>query len=165
MITLAREFAIQRHGSQKYGEHPYINHLEAVADIATPYGDTAIIIAYLHDVVEDTDTSLEEIETRFGIFIANCVAILTDEPGDSRKERKAKTYKKMREVSGDLEMALIVKAADRLSNVRACVADKNTRLLDIYKDEHKVFKKSVYRPDLCEPIWRDIEANIHCEIT
>ena len=53
----ARELAMRSHGDQKYGEHPYIVHLDAVADICYPYGQNAVIIAFLHDTLEDTSLS------------------------------------------------------------------------------------------------------------
>ena len=124
MQQKARAFAISAHGNQKYGERPYVFHLEAVAKLAEPYGDDATVVAYLHDVVEDTKTTVEAIASMFGPHIAACVALLTDAPGANRKERKAKTYAKLAEVSGPNELALLVKAADRLANVRACLADR-----------------------------------------
>lgn len=114
MKEKAREFAVERHGEQKYGDLPYFVHLDEVAEIASKYGDKAITVAYLHDVVEDTETELEEIENEFDSFTSKCVAVLTDEPGANRKERKAKTYDKMAKVGGELELALLVKVADRL---------------------------------------------------
>lgn len=157
----AREFALERHGDQKYGEQPYSVHLDEVARISSSYGSKATVIAYLHDVVEDTETTLDEIRTVFGEFVSNCVSILTDESGINRKARKHKTYKKMAAVSGREELALLVKAADRLANLRASNAQNNQKKLDLYKNEHAVFKESVYRPDLCEPIWDEIERIIN----
>jgi (p)ppGpp synthase/HD superfamily hydrolase len=154
----AREFAIGRHGDQKYGVHPYSFHLDQVARIASDYGDDAEVIAYLHDVVEDTETTIDEVESLFGSLVAECVHILTDEAGENRKERKAKTYEKMSKVSDELELALVVKAADRLANLRACVADNNMRLFQVYNKEHEAFKKAVYRANLCEPLWEEIEG-------
>jgi (p)ppGpp synthase/HD superfamily hydrolase len=58
----ARKFAIERHGNQKYGEHPYSTLLDEVAAIASKYGEKAAVIAHLHDVVEDTNTKAEEME-------------------------------------------------------------------------------------------------------
>ena len=101
MIKTARDFAIDAHGEQKYGARPYHVHLDAVAELASAYGETAQVVAYLHDVVEDTPVALSAIEGRFGKFVAGCVAILTDEPGETREERKRKTYLKMAKVSGD----------------------------------------------------------------
>ena len=161
MKEKARTFAIERHGDQKYGAEPYSLHLDEVAKIASEYGNDAVVIAYLHDVVEDTSTTLEEIESHFGLQISQCVGILTDEPGANRKERKSKTYNKMANVTGELELALIVKAADRLANLRACVAQKNIRLLEMYKKEHPIFKKSVYRANLCEPLWQEMQGIVN----
>ncbi|MCI5143160.1 MAG: bifunctional (p)ppGpp synthetase/guanosine-3',5'-bis(diphosphate) 3'-pyrophosphohydrolase, partial [Candidatus Electrothrix sp. ATG1] len=84
MKTKARKFALKHHGEQKYGKHPYKVHLDAVAELVQKYGETAIIIAYLHDVVEDTEVNLDDIKKEFGELIADCVAVLTDEPGKDR---------------------------------------------------------------------------------
>jgi (p)ppGpp synthase/HD superfamily hydrolase len=158
MKEQARNFAIVSHGDQKYGSHPYSVHLDAVAKIARPFGETAEIIAYLHDVVEDTEVTVEEVEAQFGKLVADSVAILTDESGENRKERKSKTYEKMAKVTGETEIALVVKAADRLANMRACVADKNQRLLSVYKSEHPVFRESVFRSNACNEIWSELET-------
>lgn len=157
MEKRARDFAIAAHGKQRYGKHPYSVHLDAVAKISQPFGETAKTIAYLHDVVEDTEVSVEEIEKQFGKLVSQAVEILTDEAGSNRKERKSKTYAKMAKVSGETEIALIVKAADRLANMRACVAGDNKDLLAMYKAEHPIFKKSVYRPNSCDEIWKELE--------
>ena len=157
MKEKARKFAIERHGDQKFGEYPYFMHLDEVANIAKDYGENAEIVAYLHDVIEDTKTDIREIENEFGCFIANCVSILTDESGQNRKERKMKTYLKMSKVSSDFEVALIVKAADRLANLKACIRANNDNLLNMYKSESQVFKQSVYRENICEPLWQEIE--------
>jgi len=91
MNKKARNFALYAHANQMYGTSPYIVHLDAVASIARKYDKSAEIIAYLHDVIEDTDIEINEIVKEFGVFVANCVSILSDEPGESRKERKSKT--------------------------------------------------------------------------
>jgi guanosine-3',5'-bis(diphosphate) 3'-pyrophosphohydrolase len=154
----ARAFAIAAHGGQRYGEHPYVHHLDAVAAIAEPFGEAAVVAAYLHDTVEDTAATLAEITAQFGPEIAACVALLTDEPGADRKERKAKTYAKLAEVTGPLELALIVKASDRLANVRASVKDRNERMLQVYCSEHATFRKAAYRPGLCDALWSELDA-------
>ncbi len=154
----ARSFAIAAHGQQMYGTHPYSHHLDAVAAIAGAFGEAAVVAAYLHDTVEDTSATLDKIECQFGPDIAACVELLTDAPGANRKERKAKTYAKLAEVSGSLELALIVKAADRLANVRACVQDRNERLLQVYRSEHEAFRAAAYRPRLCDTLWAELNA-------
>ena len=153
----ARTFAINAHGKQQYGVHPYVVHLDAVAAIASAYGAIAQTVAYLHDVVEDTAVTLEELQAHFGELVAGCVALLTDKAGATRKERKARTYAKLAGVSGPLQLALIVKAADRLANVQACIADNKQDLLAVYRAEHMVFRPAAYRPGLCDGIWQQLD--------
>ena len=153
----SRLFAISAHASQKYGDMPYIYHLEMVNKILKPYGEQAQIIGYLHDTIEDTEIDFLSIKKEFGQFIAEAVFILTDEHGLTRKERKKKTYQKMKQVSGKMEIALVVKAADRLSNIEACIDLSRPDKFDMYKNENDAFKKAVHRKNLCEGIWQKIE--------
>jgi len=152
----ARNFAIEVHGDQKYGNHPYVFHLDAVANIVINYGEIAMIIAYLHDVLEDTVTTKATIENKFGKFVANCVELITDEAGYNRKERKAKTYKKIKKANNKYNVALVVKTADRLANILSC-SIKNKSLLKMYLQEQSDFKTAVYRDNLCDRLWQRID--------
>ena len=163
--NLARKFAIQAHGDQQYGDQPYSVHLDAVAALAKSFGAEAEAIAYLHDVVEDTTVTLLDIEKAFGCFIARCVAILTDEPGANRRERKKKTYQKMAEVEAELNLALIVKVCDRLANVNASLSSDNERMLEIYRQEHPVFRSAAYRAGLCDNLWVELDSKLAWEGT
>ena len=156
MVEQAKLYAIKAHGDQKYGDKPYIVHLEEVVSHLINYSNDVHTVGYLHDILEDTDISYKEIRDIFGEFIADCVSIVTDEPGSSRNERKKKTYVKMANVQGLLEVALIVKAADRLANIQASVKGNNAKMLAMYKSEHSVFTTSVYRPELCDDLWKKI---------
>ena len=157
-LSAARAYALSMHGAQMYGPHPYSHHLDAVVATLAPYGLAAQVIGYLHDVVEDTGATIAEVSSRFGDEVAACVALLTDEPGADRKERKSKTYAKLAKVAGSEELALIVKVADRLSNVRACVADANRDLWNLYRSEHAVFKASAFRAGLCDELWSELDG-------
>ena len=155
----ARAFALIAHGDQRYGEHrPYSYHLDQVVSHLQSFGETAMIIGYLHDVVEDTATRLTDIRSAFGDLVADCVSLLTDEPGNNRKERKAKTYAKLALVSGPTEMALIVKTADRLANVKACIADQKSELLRVYRDEHPAFRSAAFRVGQCDGLWQQLDS-------
>ena len=156
-LSAARAYALDMHGAQMYGTHPYSHHLDAVAATLEPYGPKAQALGYLHDVVEDTSAEIDEVRQLFGADVAACVALLTDEPGVNRKERKSKTYAKLATASGPEELALVVKAADRLSNVRACVADANLDLWNLYRSEHAVFKASAFRNGLCDELWSELD--------
>ena len=157
-VADARAFAIAAHGDQAYGAFPYAHHLDAVAAILEPYGAVAQVVGYLHDTIEDTPVTREDIEARFGTHVADCVAIMTDEPGPNRKARKQLTYAKMARVDASRELALIAKAADRLANVRACVTSGNDGMRALYRDEHATFRPAVFRDGLCDPLWDEIDG-------
>jgi (p)ppGpp synthase/HD superfamily hydrolase len=160
LVNCARDFAIAAHGDQRYGAHPYVVHLDAVATLVARHGEEAGIVAYLHDVVEDTQVSLEMVRQKFGARIADLVAIVTDEPGSSRKARKALTNAKLAAVPQSNHIALVVKAADRLANLRMSVSERNSAKLGMYGDEHAQFRTAVYRPELCDDLWQEIEHEL-----
>ena len=138
MLDQARAFALAAHGDQMYGARPYSFHLDAVVRLLSPYGIEAQVIGYLHDVVEDTEVSEGEIRQHFGRLIAECVGLLTDAPGANRAERKARTYARLATVDGPAELALVVKVADRLANVRTCLIDDRRGLREVYSREHQI---------------------------
>lgn len=150
----ARDFAIECHGNQMYSELPYISHLEDVRNIVAsvlPESDFGIkcrIVAWLHDIIEDTETTKKNIENAFGWVIAQSVSNLTDEPGRNRKEKKLKTYYKMARLwesyQNTTKISRIVKIADRLSNVRSCVKNNDKDKLQMYKQEHGMFIIACY---------------------
>ena len=157
-----RDWAIARHGDQKYGDHPISKHLDDVAEILKRYGENFQLLGYLHDTLEDTDTTYQELEAVFGGDTAKMVSLLTDEPGKNRKMRKERTNAKLNRLDrgddGDFGgwPALIVKAADRLANLRQSVVD-GSRHLKMYKREHEDFRKAVYRRGLCDWMWEEME--------
>ena len=108
---------------RKSGE-PYIIHPISVAKIVSKdigLGATAIACALLHDVVEDTDVSLEFIEKEFGKNIAKIIDGLTkiSELIDANKSKQAENFRKMLlTLSNDINVILI-KIADRLDNMRS----------------------------------------------
>ncbi len=156
MLDKAREFAHAAHADQKYGDRPYSFHLDAVAKLLEPYGENAQVIGYLHDVLEDTEVDRKALEATFGPSVAGCIATLTDDPGESRRERKQRTYARL----AKLELALMVLTADRLANIQACIADKNEDLLKMYRKERDDFKNAVYRLGLCDDLWAVIDATL-----
>lgn len=163
-LTRARDFAMSVHGDQKYGNEPYVVHLDEVAALAEPYGIAAKVVAYLHDTIEDTRfrTKAEvfaDVATKFGKNVALAVQGLSDEPGETRKERKAKTYARMSLITIDDiwgRIVLIVKAADRLANARRCVKDQSS-LLDMYRKEQPQFRKAVYRSGVNDELMVEID--------
>lgn len=156
-VARARAFAIDAHGDQKYGNDPYVFHLDAVANACKSYGETAQVIAYLHDVVEDTPVTLDRVREEFGEHVAQCVALVTDAPNANRAERKKLTNEKLSKVTGELQTALIVKAADRAANIWSSIRDGMESMLKMYRNEHAAFRQAAFRPGLCDELWNQME--------
>lgn len=129
-LDQAIQFAVQSHaGTARRGKDlPYIVHpLEAMAIAATMTSDQEILAAaVLHDVVEDTDVTLDEIRARFGDRVARLVETESDRRVDGMdwRTRKEESLRRLREASRDEK---IVALGDKLSNMRAIARDYTTK--------------------------------------
>lgn len=156
-----RAFAIQAHGDQKYGGQPYIVHPDEVVSVLrefVPDADRHMLAAgYLHDVGEDTDVTVPQITARFGFPVGTLVYYVTDEPGENRRERKLATYPKIAQT----ERGVILKLADRLANVRACLREGRMDLFGMYRKEHPDFLGNLYNPDheKARPLWDELNKH------
>lgn len=125
IITKAFNFARQAHkGVRRLSGEPYIMHPIAVAQIACEemgLGSTSICSALLHDVVEDTDYTVEDIENIFGPKIAQIVDGLTKISGGifgDRASAQAENFKKLLLTMSDDIRVILIKICDRLHNMR-----------------------------------------------
>ncbi len=125
IITKAFTFAKQAHkGVKRRSGEPYIMHPLAVAKIVCVeigLGSTSICSALLHDVVEDTDYTVEDIENLFGPKIAQIVDGLTKISGGifgDRASAQAENFKKLLLTMSDDIRVILIKIADRLHNMR-----------------------------------------------
>eukprot|EP00834_Sanchytrium_tribonematis_P001875 NODE_49_length_31687_cov_0.791123.p17 type:complete len:162 gc:universal NODE_49_length_31687_cov_0.791123:28424-28909(+) len=119
-FLLALDFAAKKHKTQRRKDEitPYINHPIGVCLIIEEAGinDQDIMkAAILHDVLEDTDSSYEELQTLFGDKVANLVKSVTDDTSLPSDERKAGQILKMKTASNESK---IIKMADRIYNLR-----------------------------------------------
>lgn len=182
LVLNAYRFALERHQGQEYGPKSYTEgHLLPVAQILykllsgresigfdfwlsmdeLPERDRQVLAAaFLHDIVEDTNTSLHEVRSRFGGRVAQICDLSTSctigedgrplHPKASRKKRLFEWNQKWLESrldsredlerSSTLQDARLVKLADRLCNVEACWEAKDSRLF-MYRDEHSAFEQ------------------------
>ena len=125
IITKAFNFANQAHkGIKRRSGEPYILHPIAVAKIVCTeigLGSTSICSALLHDVVEDTDYTVEDIENIFGPKIAQIVDGLTKISGGifgDKASAQAENFKKLLLTMSDDIRVILIKIADRLHNMR-----------------------------------------------
>jgi guanosine-3',5'-bis(diphosphate) 3'-pyrophosphohydrolase len=102
-----------RNGS---GGMPYVEHPQAVAALLAEhgFGDEVLAAALLHDVVEDSETTVEELRGEFGDPVADLVAALSDDESiEDYRERKHEHRERVRRFDGD---ALAIYGADKLTN-------------------------------------------------
>lgn len=123
LIERAYEYAMKAHGPQKRASgDPYFSHPVEVAYKLTEYrlDATSIVTALLHDTVEDTDATLEDIEKHFGTEIKNLVdgvTKLSRLEGKSENMKQAENFRKLLIAMSEDIRVLLVKLADRLHNM------------------------------------------------
>lgn len=152
----AREFAIKAHGDQKYGEHPYVYHLDEVAAVLREFGVTSQGLqeaAYLHDVLEETPKAYHMDSMVWFPSSEGYVWCVTG-IGNSRQERNASAYFK---IAGN-KPATRLKLADRIANVRACIRFNDERRLKMYRDEYPGFRAALWREWDAEAMWACLEG-------
>ena len=142
------DFASKHHKGQWYGSKPYMYHLKKVSDVALDlkFTDEPILMScLLHDIIEDTEISYKDVKENFGEEVAEIVYCVTDELGKSRKERKSKTYKKIR----NNPKSIVVKLCDRISNITESMGSENynLKLMKMYLDEHIDFVCGITNED------------------
>lgn len=135
-FSKAIQFAMEAHKDQKYGEQPYIHHLVQVdrlvsqtqGRIVCEIGDrmdNLRAIAFLHDVVEDTDTTYEELyEAGFNEQVVEAVGRITKHPSLSYKQY-------IDNVLGN-ELATIVKLCDTSANLMNSIMEGNVKRINKY---------------------------------
>jgi GTP diphosphokinase / guanosine-3',5'-bis(diphosphate) 3'-diphosphatase len=145
LICKAFNFAYKLHDGQrrKSGE-PYIAHPIAVAGLLRDLGGSAPMIAagFLHDVVEDTDVTLEQLEANFGTevrLLVEGVTKLSNFNFSSKTERQAENFRRMFMAMAKDIRVIVVKLADRLHNMRTLEHLKEEKQRRIAQETRDVF--------------------------
>ena len=155
-LTFAKSYATLHHivkKGQMYGVLPYTHHLQAVEGVLREFGETRtelLVAAWLHDIVEDTDVKIRDIEENFGEEVAHLVEGVTSEPAPNRKTKVALTLPKTREHGVD---AICLKLADRIANVRSGGAS-----LGMYVKEYPGFRHALYsQGTINDRLWEELD--------
>lgn len=126
LFVAAVAFAAEKHRHQRRKDahaSPYINHPIALANVLVEEGDVhdpiVLCAAILHDTVEDTETTADELESAFGARIRSVVLEVTDDKNLDYKERKQQQIDHAPHLSQE---AKLVKLADKICNVRDILA-------------------------------------------
>ncbi len=133
-----RDFAVEKHGDQKrkYSDAPYIVHLDAVVRLLQSHDITderVIAAAYLHDTVEDTDTTIQELMSMFGDEVAELVYWLTDAEIGSRRARMAMSSWRLGRAPRE---AKLIKLADIIDNTKN-ILEKDPAFAPVFLKEKR----------------------------
>lgn len=146
-------YAIEAHQStnHQYDGKPYSVHLAMVVEyaykfihnVAIEWRDDVISACWLHDTIEDTRNTYNDIKKISNSGVADIVYAVTNEKGKNRSERANEKY-----YTGICEQpyARFVKLCDRLANIRYSI-DTNSRMQYVYKKEHNHFVESLFKND------------------
>ena len=125
-VLKAAQFAAEKHKSQRRKDadaSPYINHPLALANVLATEGNIdnpdVICAALLHDTIEDTDTTAEELSALFGSKVASIVLEVTDDKSLEKHVRKQRQVEHAPHISKE---AKLVKLADKICNLRDILA-------------------------------------------
>lgn len=159
LITRAYHFTLNAHKDhlRKSGE-PYFTHPLAVAMIVAeeiPLDDVSVVSALLHDVVEDTDFTYEDVKAEFGETVADIVEGATKISGvfKSREVTKAESYRKLLiSLVNDIRVILI-KFADRLHNMRTLEFVPREKQFRIAKETYEIYAPLAHRFGLAKIKW------------
>jgi len=166
LLERARRVAEKAHRGQQYGEFPYTYHLFQTHDVLGKFGFSGeepdpverkrsqklILAAILHDTLEDTDLTYEELIENFGTSVAELVFAVTNEPGTNRRERFLRTCPKIR---ANMD-ATILKLADRIANVIHAL-QANPDILAMYRGEWALFESELRWPGESDKMWAYLE--------
>ena len=129
LVNLAKALAFHYHKDQKYGENPYTVHLnDVVNNCRMYYGDdeTILCVAYLHDILEDTDIEPDLIGDLFGSEVSIAVTYLT------KWSQFGESYKEYIEKVKSNEISLKVKYCDTLANLSQSAVDVDYKRIQKY---------------------------------
>ena len=138
LMLHARDYSTDKHRSQKrkYSDEPYMVHLEAVVELLREQGvsdEHVLAAAYLHDTVEDTDTTIQDLMRMFGDEVAQLVYWLTDAEKGNRKARMAMASWRLGRAPWE---AKLIKLADIIDNTRN-IAESDPDFARVFASEKR----------------------------
>ncbi|MPM23246.1 hypothetical protein SDC9_69711 [bioreactor metagenome] len=174
MIEKAREYAYWKHNrpseSQRYGSAPYSLHLENVVDVIKKYKylldeechEDVIAAGYLHDSVEDTDTTPEMLKAMFNLRIAELVLRVSNERGWDKKEILFKTLPKI----WQNKLATFLKLCDRIANGQTSKqgdSEKSKTVYHRYLMEYPIFRYALKTTGEYDEMWKELDLIFNFE--
>jgi len=158
-VREAWQFAVEAHGTQKRASgEPYVSHPLAVARILADLGldQDSIVAALLHDIPEDTDYQLSDIEEKFGSDVAKLVdgvTKLSKFGARSHEEQQAENIRKMLLAMAQDLRVVFIKLADRLHNMRTIGALPHDKQVRIARQTQEIYAPLAERLGIWQIKW------------
>jgi (p)ppGpp synthase/HD superfamily hydrolase len=168
LINKAKDYAFKKHNQpsdcQRYGSAPYSSHLEDVVNVINRYKyllqddehEDVITSGFLHDCVEDTDTTPNMLKRMFNERIASIVLRVSNERGWDKKEILFKTLPKI----WQCPLAKFVKMCDRIANgtnSKNGDSDKSKRMYKRYLEEYPIFRYALKTEGEYGEMWKELD--------
>ena len=152
IIKSAELFAKKKHSGmmRKDGTTPYSKHLEDVVNRLKSLGvidEESLCAGWLHDTIEDTDTSFDDLYERFGSKVVVLVTSLTKDMSLTRKKREQIYVKQLKDASFDAKLIKLCDISANLSDLKNYDASKSKKLRQVRKIRHYL---TVIKNDLLE---------------
>ena len=155
-VRKAEAFAILHHGDQKYGTRPYLYHLQRVVEVLGRFSVEEVCLlqsGFLHDVIEDTPTSREDVERMFGEDVADIVdRVSYVQDYSDHKDKLRKTYARIRE----REESVVLKVADRIANIEQNLREGG-KIWNRYQKEYPEFRDTLRIRGWGEDLWDHLD--------
>ena len=163
----ARDFATARHAAagqvRKYSGEPYINHSAAVVELVRSVAHTPAMLAaaWLHDTVEDTDATLDDIARDFGAEVAQLVEMLTNVSRATDGDRATRKRLDREHLSRANRAAKTIKLADVIDNTRD-IAQRDPEFATVYLAEKALLLEGLRDGDAT--LWRRADELVHSTV-
>ncbi len=170
--SFTRTFVAFKHAEidQMHGKRPYICHVDEVVDVVNtfgynyfPYAGFNLLVidtCFMHDLIEDTKTTKEDLLEDFNPITVNAVVHCTDVDYGNRKKNKIESNIRFSKLNPEIveeRIALIAKPSDLYSNMKYALDIKAVRFVKLYVDEYKPLKAALYREGVCDVIWEELD--------
>ena len=150
ILEKAKKFACQKHQNQKRpdGVTPFVEHLEGVVNRLKNLGianNNILSAAWLHDTIEKTDTTFEEIDNIFGNTISVLVLSLTKDKNLPKKKQESQYISQLKNASKDSKIIKLCDASSNLKDISKAPISKNQKNKKVRKIFHyiRVMKKDL----------------------
>lgn len=162
MIEKAKQYAIEAHHGQKRkgANEDYVHHPIRVAETLRESGfpEAVVCAGYLHDVVEDTEVTRQNLDKEFGKEVANIVMAHTEDKEKSWQERKQHTINMVRTAPLNVKALVVADKWDNLQSIQAGLVTQGKQLWDLFNAGYE--RQKWYYESVEKAMWENLEDRV-----